>query len=150
MPPLVAKQFHPLSGVSLKPGPLGQDALHYSGWGNSEPTFDEKYAAVRTAVQLADIATIPLPFYQIPVETGALISSIVDIREADVSTPRKVAAGFFSVLGLVGSAQMAPGWGTLIGTSADVGVFSINSVLLGSNPKETVSDMGNTFADWMR
>jgi hypothetical protein len=91
-----------------------------------------KSAAIRTAIQLADIIPVPHPAYQIPMEIGAFVTTVIDIKEAEVSGIRKAGAAIIAVYGLAGGLQAIPSPSTvIIGTVVDISAFIAVSQLLG-------------------
>jgi RHS repeat-associated protein len=88
--------------------------------------------AWRTAVQLADIAPIPHPLYQIPMELAAFGTTLMDITVADVPWYRKLGAGAVGAIGILGVVQAIPTPPTvLIGTVIDAAAYIAVSSLLG-------------------
>jgi len=68
--------------------PLGLCGENPSGW-----------AALRTAIQLADILPIPTPYYQVPMEIVTFGTNVYDIYVADVVWWRKAIAGGAALYG---------------------------------------------------
>jgi len=92
-----------------------------------------KWAAMRTAIQIADIIPIPHPYYQIPMELAAFGTSAYDIYIADVSIWRKLIAGGAAIYGLGGTLQAFPTpQNVIVGTAIDASSFVIGSYALGN------------------
>jgi RHS repeat-associated protein len=135
------RYYQPIIGRYLRSDPVGfLGGVNFFTFVQNNPgRFYDPFglcdlaAAIRTTIQILDIIPIPSPYYQIPMEIGAIISGWGDIRNAtNVSEGRRFVATLVSFVGVLGALQALPDPTSIVaGTLIDLSAFVFNSYLLG-------------------